>query len=395
MCPPPQETDCVIIGVDGGATEVKAHAVACASLERPTSFELREETASRRYQRLPDFEPIPVAVQLAQRDAGNLELSAGEEAQGAEWITAAAEAVADVATACGGGHALVGMGMPGLKTAGGRGICVINNGPRLPHYLDQLERSLADRGVVLIAPVARLGSDADYCGLGELHAAEGLFRDIDNAYYVGCGTGIADAMKLGGRLVSFDEAREWIQKSWQMPSALGPTFEKLVSARSMNDCYARLLGCDGLSDARFPEVDAARGEPLALAWMDTVALVLADLIVERLRTIKNGRCEAPHRGPAYAALRVDHPFAGTCLDRVIIGQRIGQVYDDARFRAALADRLDAYVAAFIKQSGDTELTARYVDGDRLKPGFLRASRLRAAPALGAAVAAVQAYRGPQ
>ena len=35
----------LLIGVDGGATEAKAHAAACDDLRSPTSFELRQETS--------------------------------------------------------------------------------------------------------------------------------------------------------------------------------------------------------------------------------------------------------------------------------------------------------------------------------------------------------------
>jgi predicted NBD/HSP70 family sugar kinase len=393
MCETPDLLDCVLIGVDGGATETKAHAVACDDSARPTSFELRAEAASRTYERVPGFAPLPVAEQLTPRDASRLELSAHEEEQGALWVQAAAETVAEVIQACGARRALVGMGMPGLKTPDGRGICIINNGPRIPDYLDRFERQLVKMGVELVAPVAALGSDADYCGIGELHVAQGLFRDVDNAYYVGCGTGIADALKLRGRLVRFDEACGWIQKSWQIPSALGPTFERLVSAKSMNEGYARLLSTDVTREARFPEVDAAAGAPLATACMDMVALVLAELIFERLDTIKNGRREAPHRGDAYRALTVAHEYRGTLLDRVVIGQRLGQIYADPRFRSVFGAKLDSCLTAYIVASDDVEIMRHYLLGNALKPGLICASRLRAAPALGAAVAAVQAL-GP-
>ena len=49
--------DVLLIGVDGGATEAKAHAAACNDLQRPTSFRLRPEAAARVYPRLPGFTP--------------------------------------------------------------------------------------------------------------------------------------------------------------------------------------------------------------------------------------------------------------------------------------------------------------------------------------------------
>ena len=388
-----RQVDYVLIGVDGGATEVKAHAVACDDPDDARSFELRAEAASRKYERVPGFQPVPLTGQLAQRDGGRTGLSAQEDEQGALWIDAAGEVVAEVVERCGVRRALVGMGMPGLKTPNGRGICVINNGPRVPDYLCRFERRLAEMGVELIAPVARLGSDADYCGLGEEHAAEGSFRGIDSAYYAGGGTGVADAMKLRGRLVPFDQAKTWILKSWQIPSAVGPTFEKLVSAQSLNECYFNLIGVGPQSDTAVPcpEVHAAEGRPLARTLLNTTAMMLAELLFERIDTTKNGRRAAPHRGPVYRQLDAEHEYRGTLLDRVVIGQRVGKIYADPRFRAVFAEKVDAHLAAFLAESGDRELVARYLEGNSLRPGVVYPSRLRAAPALGAAVDAVQAW----
>lgn len=126
--------------------------------------------------------------------------------------------------------------------------------------------------------------------------------------------------------------------------------------------------------------------------MNTAALVLAELIFERMETIKNGREEAPHRGEGYLNLDRSHEYRGTLLDRVIVGQRLGQIYADDSVGAAFGENVDAYLAAFIAESGDAEMRARYLEGNRLRPGFVRPSNLRAAPALGAAIAAVHALR---
>ncbi len=387
--------DVLLIGVDGGATEVKAHAVACTDFDRLTGLALRPETASRVYPRRPDFAPRPVPEQLAERDAGPLRLPAAEQEQGALWIAAAVEAVAEVARAAGARRVLVGVGMPGLKTPDGRGINVINNGPRIPDYLAQLERGLAAAGLELASPIAALGSDADYCGLGEEYAADGLFRDVSSAYYLGGGTGIADALKLKGALVPLDQTKAWLLKAWQIPSALGATFEKLVSAAALNRVWAGLCGPadDAAAARRFPEVAARNGHPAAATWLDTAALVLAELIHERLATIYGGRAAAPHRGEAYAKLAVDHPYRGLVLERVIIGQRIGLLYADPQYHALFAARLDRHLAALLADGPDPALARAYLgENEELRPGLVVASRLRAAPALGAAVAALRARR---
>jgi len=384
----------LLIGADGGATEVKTHAVACDDLKQPTSFSLRPEAASRVYIHAKGFKPVSVAEQFAQREAGRAELSRQEIAQGRLWTAAAAEAIVETAGQCGAKCVLVGMGMPGLKTPDGRGIDVINNGPRIPDYLDQLEKLLSSEGLALAAPIAELGSDADYCGLGEEYAEDGWFRDVENAYYVGCGTGVADALKLHGRVTPFDEASTWIQKSWQMSSAFGATFEKLVSAKSLNQVYENLVEDQSNEEKarRFPERAALDGCPIAKCWLDAAALVLAELVFERIWTIKRGRAVLPHRGEAYAKLVLSHKYRGTLLERVIIGQRLGQVYADGAYRAVFGGRVDCYLAEMIQGGGDDEMLARYLEGmeGRLKPGFIVGSKLRAAPALGAAAAAVRA-----
>ena len=42
-----RNSEILLIGVDGGATEAKAHAVACDDVDNPTVFQLRGQTATR------------------------------------------------------------------------------------------------------------------------------------------------------------------------------------------------------------------------------------------------------------------------------------------------------------------------------------------------------------
>jgi hypothetical protein len=105
----------------------------------------------------------------------------------------------------------------------------------------------------------------------------------------------------------------------------------------------------------------------------------------------------PDRGAAYAGLDPNHEYRGTLLDRAIIGQRVGQIYGDAAFRGVFGARVNDCLAALIAECGDVDMAGRFLKpagksskAPSLKPGFVQASRLRAAPALGAAVAAVRA-----
>ncbi len=395
------DTSVNLVGVDGGATKVHAVAVACDALHRPTTFSLIGAGACRVYQTAPGFIPRPFADQAAECDDRGEILSEAETRQGELWVEAAAEVVEEVAGQIGRGPLLLGICLPGLKTPDGRGISRINHGPRIPDYLSALEATLRRRGIALASPIAELGSDADYCGLGEQFASEGLFRGVDHAYYLGGGTGIAEALKLRGDLIPLDRAQAWMQKAWQMHSALGPRFEELVSVRAFNRIYANLLRPqatveNGLPTASFPEDAALTGESVAVAWMETTAVVLAELIFDRLWTVKNGRADTPYRGMSYCSLNPDHEYRGILLDRVVVGQRSGRICADPHRGLLLRRRLESCLAGLIGGCGDVGLAGRYLDtagGDQagaLRPGFLAFSTLPSA-AVGAAVAALRAW----
>jgi len=67
--------------------------------------------------------------------------------------------------------------------------------------------------------------------------------------------------------------------------------------------------------------------------------------------------------------------------------------DDGSSGETIADKVDAYLAAMVAASGDEQLAKATVAGGAhptLRPEYVVASKLRAAPALGAAVAAARA-----
>lgn len=384
-----------LIGIDGGATEAKGHLVTVQGKGKRARFALGEVSAARKYERVEGFAPVPVAEQIAQRNAGDLRLTEAERAQGEKVTDAAAQTVIEIARRAGAERVLIGMGMPGLKTADGRGINAINNGARMPAFLDSLEAKIAAAGLTLVAPIARLGSDADYCGIGEEFATQGAFRRVRSAYYIGCGTGIADALKIDGRLVRFDETKDWLLKSWQIPSWLGPTFEKIASANAMMSLAAGLAKSTPealVAQQRFPQEEAARGEPLAKAVLSAVAATLAEVIFERLFTVYAGREEAPLRGEAYLNLRRDHPFRGQLLERVVIGQRFGLMWADRRLAKVFRRPCESCLVALAMACREPVLREHIAPRGTLNRRLLVASKLRAAPALGAAIDAWQTWQ---
>jgi len=395
-------TDIRLIGVDGGATQVRARVVAPPDPFRSTSFSTPGPLVSRNYPDQRGFVPVPIDRQVADGSSGAIRPTPEECEAARRWVQTAADVIAEAAAAVPGQTLLIGIGMPGRKTPDGRGIAVLRNGPRIPDYLDQLEQALAARSVRHANPIAALGSDADHCGLGEQYHDTGLFRGVNHAYYLGCGTGLADALKLGGQVVSMDDAGAWLAKSWAMNSALGPSFEELVSARAIQDVHRRLDTGRRWTDSEnqrdlCPEAAAAAGNPTARAWLNTVGLVLAELFFERLWTVKNGRTEAPHRSTHYLALRRDHPHRGVILQRLILGQRIGQLCADPAMRLWIMGPIEAALAARIADCDDEDLRTACLSDPAaspatavLRPGLLASSGLRSAGVVGAAVAAYRA-----
>lgn len=392
--------DCLLIGVDGGASKVRA----CSVRRRrndSSRFCLGDEQTVRTYPSVPGFCPVSGVVQATQRQAGTIHLTESELAQGAAYAQAAADAIAEVAAHVGiPGDArissrtqqpvLVGVCMPGLKSGDGRGIEQMNNGPRIPDYLDQLEAGLGERGIVLVASIARLSSDADCCGLGEQFGEDGLFAGVDNAYYVGGGSGLADALKLNGRVIPFDDVGAWLLKSWQMGPTGGQTFEERISLPAMNARWAKLLGHDVEDPKQHVERQAAAGDVRAATVLGDVATALAELIFERIETVYRGRTTATGRGKAYMKLKPDHAFRGTLLDRVVIGQRLGSLFGDQRLTAHFRQPVEHALGDLFVRCDDPALQNRYLCDVGLVSDLLQPSTLAGAPVIGAIVAAMNA-----
>ena len=127
-----------------------------------------------------DFKPEPLKSQLSQIDKGSIELTESERIQATAYYDAFIDAIQEIVKKIDTTEILVGIGMPGIKSIDGRGIIAMANGPRMPKFSSEIESRLIDIGVNLIKPIAQLGSDADYSGIGEEYAKNGSFRTVEN-----------------------------------------------------------------------------------------------------------------------------------------------------------------------------------------------------------------------
>lgn len=364
----------LLLGVDGGATGIRCHEVRRTRADGQDAYQLGAAHAEMSYPRLNGFVPVAADVQRLQLDDDRLQIDAIEAQQADAWIETTATVIARVAEQRGVKHVRIGIGMPGIKSADERGIVMINNGPRMPDFLNALTQRLQDTGVELMQPIRRIGDDGAYCGVGEAHAEGGLFRDIQNGYYIGGGTGLAECLLIDGKVVPMSGRHCSIPRAWELICPLGVTYEKLISAASMNAVYQSMANVPADAEQRFPERDAIDGDPVAHSWLQMAATLWAHLIAQRL---------VHFCSESEPKIR---------FDRVVIGQRAGQLFNDAQYRALFAEPIETTLAHILKQQAKTQSMPGlldYLDDNRLRDGLLVASNLRAAPAIGAAVDAMR------
>lgn len=388
-----------IIGVDGGATKVSAWDVHYNNTSK--SFTLGEINHEVQYNSIPgyvsDFKPIDIPVQLAEREKSPIPVTTEEQQQEATYVEACAVAIEKITMETGVKSVLIGLGMPGLKTEDKRGIAVVANGPRMLNYSSLLEERLKAAGISLAGPIRQLGSDADYCGIGENATAEGAFKTSKNAYYLGGGTGVADALKLNDKVIAMDAVKEWMAKTWEMQNGDAISLERYCSAGGIQSLYATAINStvEALNEqAIYPPQIAERalaGEAEAIKTMEKLSDTLAKLLYSRINTLFAGwQEEFAFMNPNKPKLESSHPFTGSYFDAIIIGQRLGMLYAESKtasvFKQPVLKRLNELIAQ--STTLDEKAKAHYADLESI----IHVSTLRAAPALGAGVEAFLTYK---
>ena len=389
----------LLIGIDGGATKVSGWVINYQ--EQTQLFQISDINLQKKYSDYPDFNPgyIPVDIKT-QLDEMNKEihLTREEKKQGDVYMKTTADVIIGLLKKFPEKKALIGIGMPGLKTADKRGISAIANGPRMPGYSEFIELKIKEENLTPGAPIAHLGSDADYCGLGEEYSADGLFKDVQNAYYLGGGTGVADALKLEGKLIPFDQAKSWIAKAWEMLCDTGLSFERYASASGIQFIYSRYsnIPVEELNNNHIypPQIleKALSDDKAAIDTINDVSIYIATLIYERITTIYSGWFGLfSFVNPARELTEKDHKYRGVLLDRIIIGQRLGDLLDDSKQTPLLWSRIIERLSELFSKSNDNRLKKKYLQNGRFREDFIAISRLREAPAIGAGVDAWITY----
>lgn len=393
----------LLIGVDGGATKASAWQV--EHDEKNNAFKLSDIHSSLKYSEddnfQPEFEPVAVPIQFQEKSADNLQILPAEARQGRSYTNSCADAVINIARNYPQKKVLLGIGMPGLKTPDLRGIDVIANGPRMPRYADNVEARLNANNINLLCPVFHLGSDADYCGIGEKYADGGSFTDVENAYYLGGGTGAADALVLRRELVPFDRLKTIIAKTWELKSDQDLSFERYASASGLQFIYSNYSG-KSIQDLNTDKIyspqiadRALSGDQAAVKTFADIAEYLSLLLYERIETLYCGwQQRLGFMNESKTLDASDDSYHGTLLDRIVIGQRLADLLRSRTGNELLAKPIISLLSKRINASTslDEKAKTHYLHGATLRDERLRLSPLREAPALGAGIDAFLTWK---
>ncbi len=392
----------ILVGIEGRANQFKGWVVHAD--EDSLSFWLGDNPIETKYSEYPgfisDFESAELNMQTEH--SLNLKLSSEEDSQSEIRVQACIDTLNSLSNAYGKKPLLVGIGMPGLKSRDKRSIVLSTFGPRLQNFCDRVEKGLNENRVELITPITRLGSDVDYCGIGEEYFVAGSFRNFNNCYYLGGGTGAGDTLKLDEELISLDETKSWIAKTWELKNEHGVSFEQYTSIRGIQSVYSlnsdiplRKVIDDSITPKRILEL-ACQGNSGAIKTLKDISNFLALLIGERIVTLYSGwKNSFDFMEKGRAKLDSSHPYTGTLLDRIVFGQRFGELVRASQSTRFLWKDFIKKLSEVIESSPhlDTIAKEHYLSNGILASKIIHISPLTNASILGAGIDAYLGYKG--
>ena len=389
-----KEKEYIIIGIDGGGSKVSAGIIESKDISTFTIKSLSQQYYNERSEFNSDFSPVAMDIQLNEYNTEKYNVTNDEVLQGNAIIESFHNSIINLNIDK---PILMGIGMVGLKTKDLRGIGAIANGPRIPNFCIQLEDALHKSNIHLHKPIQYIGSDADNCGIGEEYGKDGLFKDIQNGYYIGGGTGTADALKLKNELIPFDSISSWIAKSWEILNENNISMEQYTSLKGIQSIYSNYSEipinelCNESIYANEIFSRALKNEQAALLTCADITKYMSTLIVERVETIFSGwQNKFGLLNPKHSLLINNHPYKNNLLERIIIGQGLGKLFHLSKNTPLLWDPLHNNIYDMIQKSRvlPSEAKKFLFENGTLKKGFIMTSNLDNSALLGAGVTAI-------
>jgi len=389
-----KEKEYTIIGVDGGGSKVSSGIIKSNDISDFTITSLSHHYYNEISEFNSIFSPVDMDTQLNEYNKEQYNIKDDEIVQGNAIIKSFYNSIINLNIEK---PILIGIGMVGLKTNDLRGIGAIANGPRMPKFCIQLENLLKNSDIHLYKPIKYIGSDADNCGIGEEYGNSGLFNGIENGYYIGGGTGTADALKLENRLIPFDNISSWIVKTWEIVNENNVSMEKFTSLQGIQSLYSYYskTPINTLQDKSIYANEiftrALENDQAALLTFADITKYMSTLIVERIETIFSGwQNKFQLLNHKHRFLDNNHPYKNNLLERIIIGQGLGKLFHQSKNTPLLWDPLHNNIYDKIKKSSVLPLKIKNLlfENNGLKKDFIMTSNLNNSALLGAGISAI-------
>ena len=185
-----------------------------------------------------------------------------------------------------------------------------------------------------------------------------------------------------------------------MKNDLGISFERYASASGLQSIYAgysnKSLELLNKSYTHPPQIAtlALKGDEAAIKSYQEAAVYLSQLIFERISTLYCGSLGLlKFIDPNHTSLDPDHEFRGEKFEKIVIGQRLGELMDSPDgYQVLTAPFLEALSKILRDTASIPESMARiYLKDEVFDKTILIFSKLREAPALGAGIDAYQNF----
>jgi len=212
---------------------------------------------------------------------------------------------------------VMGVAAPGFKTDDGRGIARARNREPEPTFLDDLEEALGAAGFDRLRVGPRLHSDAAAALVGEGVVEEGFLRGEEDVLFLQPGTGLAEALLVGGEVRPIEGPR-----AWELPPTVAAQdygdLEHQVSLRRMLERLDLVVAAEGSELGDF-EGAVERGNVDACLALSRMAEGLAQLVEQRAECLAELCASSPQGSPA-VALRTSHGrlFSAPAVRRIVL-----------------------------------------------------------------------------
>jgi len=327
-----------VLAIDAGATKVSG---AIVDKINKNTFKLDEAAIEIQYRDHPNFNDSFTTTNLKDQYQ-NLKISELEIQQGNVYMDCIVDLINHFTSKA---SLKIGIATAGIKDMNNRGITIMANGPRMPEYLNYIESKINQS-------IYPLESDANMCVWGEEYAQDGSLRNINNAYYLGGGTGTADGLKLKNKLIPFDQISSWIAKTIELKTRNGESLEEYTSMSGINKLINRLTSHD-------------------------IGKIISKLLFERISTIYSGW---NNQYQIDRSLISTHPYMNVLLDKIIIGQKLSTF-----LQSKIGKDIYNFIVSELKSQcskANPIVKAHFINNEKFISKRILLSNLREAPIIG-------------